>query len=229
MKVLLFEDEESIHELIKFNLENEQYRVKGYYNGENALKHIVDFMPDLVLLDIMLPVQDGISIARKMKEEEKTRHIPIIFVTAKGEEVDKLIGLELGADDYVAKPFSIRELLARIKAVLRRTAANNSEQLQKTIEIGNLTIQPEAFEVYRNGQLVDLTLKEYELLMVLYKNKGKVLNRNELLDKVWGYDYFSGTRTVDVHIRNLRKKIEADDANPRYIHTIRGVGYTFKE
>lgn len=224
-KILIVDDEENIVELLKFNLENSGYKVLTAYNGIDALRVVKSEQPKLVLLDLMLPGLDGYDVCKAIRRDSLTANIPIIMTTAKGEEIDKILGLELGADDYLTKPFSIRELVARVKAVLRRTT--NTPSFEKIFNIANLTIDFLKHEVLKNGEKVDLTLKEFELLETLIQNKGKVLTRDMLLDKIWGYEYIGETRTVDVHIRHLRKKIEDDDKNPRFIETIRGIGYRF--
>jgi len=225
-KVLVVDDEEHIVELLKFNLVNSGYKVFTAYNGIDALKIANDEVPDLLLLDLMLPGMDGLDVCKEIKRNNETKGVAIIMLTARGEELDKIIGLELGADDYITKPFSIRELLARVKAVLRRgSSVEDSEK--KVSEFGRLKIDFERREVFIDDKKIEMTLKEFELLDILIKNKGKILKREVLLDKVWGYEYIGETRTVDVHIRYLRKKIEEDDKNPIYIETIRGVGYRF--
>ena len=171
----------------------------------------------------MLPKIDGIEVCKRLKREDS--HIPIIMLTAKSSEADKVLGLNIGADDYITKPFSIKELIARVNALLRRIGETEKQNGGVIINLGNLRVDLERHEVEKNGELLDLTLKEFELLRILLENKGKVLSRNILLDKVWGYDFYGETRTVDVHVRNLRKKIEDDDRNPQYIETVRGVGY----
>ncbi len=225
-KILVVDDEEHIVELLKFNLENSGYKVITASNGNDAISLARETNPNLILLDLMLPGIDGLDVCKEIKKNSETNNIGIIMLTAKGEEFDKILGLELGADDYMTKPFSIRELLARVKAVLRRSSSNNAEKLDK-FESGHLCVDFERHEVKVNGEKVDMTLKEFELLEILIKNKGKILQREVLLDKVWGYEYIGETRTVDVHIRYLRKKIEVDDKNPKFIETIRGVGYRF--
>lgn len=224
-KILIVDDEEHILELLKFNLENAGFKVVTASNGIEALEYLKNFMPKLILLDLMLPGMDGYDVCKEIRRNKNLSHIPIIMITARSEELDKILGLELGADDYITKPFSIRELIARVKAVLRRTSTSLS--YENTFSYGNLVVDFEKHEVSKNGERVDLTLKEFELLELLIKNKGKVLTRDSLLDKIWGYEYIGETRTVDVHIRHLRQKIEDDDKNPRYIETIRGIGYRF--
>lgn len=224
-KVLIVDDEEHIVELLQFNLVNAGYKVITANNGLDALKKVKENKPDLLLLDIMLPGMDGLDVCKEIKRDKETSKTSIIMLTAKSEELDKILGLELGADDYITKPFSIRELLARVKAVLRRSSSD--EISEEIYEIGRLKVDFERHEVLINNEKVELTLKEFELLEILIKNKGKILRRETLLDKVWGYEYIGETRTVDVHIRYLRKKVEDDDKNPKFIETIRGVGYRF--
>lgn len=225
-KILIVDDEEHIIELLKFNLLNAGYDIYTANDGIDAVKIAKSEKPNLILLDLMLPGIDGFDVCKEIKRDKDMQNTSIIMLTAKGEELDKILGLELGADDYMTKPFSVRELLARVKAVLRRT--NSFTQINEDIyNSQNLKVDFERHEVFVNGDKVDLTLKEFELLQILIKNKGKILKRETLLDKIWGYEYIGETRTVDVHIRYLRKKIEEDDKNPRFIETIRGVGYRF--
>ncbi len=226
-KALVVDDEQYITELIQFNLENNGFDVFTCDNGEDAIKKITEFMPNVILLDLMLPGIDGFEVCKILRTNEASSKIPIIMLTAKGEETDKVLGLELGADDYLTKPFSIRELIARIKAVLRRSE-DNSKNTDRIIKVFDIVIDTDKHEVMKNGVIIELTLKEFELLKILAENRGKVLSRNSLLDEVWGYDYFGETRTVDVHIRHLRKKIEDNDRYPIYIETIRGIGYKMK-
>ena len=225
-KVLIVDDEEHIVELLKFNLLNAGYDVYTANDGIEAVKIAKAEKPSLVLLDLMLPGIDGFDVCKEIKRDNEMKKTSIIMLTAKGEELDKILGLELGADDYITKPFSVRELLARVKAVLRRTNSF-SETEDEVYDSQNLKVDFERHEVCVNGKKIDLTLKEFELLQILIKNRGKILKRETLLDKIWGYEYIGETRTVDVHIRYLRKKIEEDDKNPRFIETIRGVGYRF--
>ena len=225
-KILIVDDEEHIIELLKFNLLNAGYDVFTANDGIDAVKIAKAEKPSLLLLDLMLPGIDGFDVCKEIKRDNEMKKTSIIMLTAKGEELDKILGLELGADDYITKPFSVRELLARVKAVLRRTNSF-SETEDDVYDSQNLKVDFERHEVYVNGEKIDLTLKEFELLQILIKNKGKILKRETLLDKIWGYEYIGETRTVDVHIRYLRKKIEEDDKNPRFIETIRGVGYRF--
>jgi two-component system alkaline phosphatase synthesis response regulator PhoP len=225
-KILIVDDEEHIIELLKFNLLNSGYEILTANNGIDAVKIAKAEKPSLLLLDLMLPGIDGFDVCKEIKRNNEMKSTSIIMLTAKGEELDKILGLELGADDYITKPFSVRELLARVKAVLRRTNSFNEIE-EEVYNSQNLKVDFERHEVYVNSEKVDLTLKEFELLQILIKNKGKILKRETLLDKIWGYEYIGETRTVDVHIRYLRKKIEEDDKNPRFIETIRGVGYRF--
>jgi two-component system alkaline phosphatase synthesis response regulator PhoP len=225
-KILIIEDDEHIIELLRFNVENNGYSVLTATDGHDGLEKAINELPDLILLDLMLPGIDGIDICNKLKNKERTKNIPIMMLTAKGHETDKILGLELGADDYITKPFSVRELMTRIKVVMRRYNHETSKDNLARIIIDDLEIDHDQHEVKRKGQLIKLTLKEYQLLEYLAENRGKVLSRNALLDRVWGYDYFGETRTVDVHIRHLRKKI--DDEQAQIIETIRGVGYKIK-
>lgn len=221
-KILIVDDDENICEVIKMYLQSSNYDTKVVNNGKIAEEVFLDYKPDLVLLDVMLPGVDGIDVLKWIRKEKET---PVIMLTARGETFDKVLALELGADDYVVKPFEPKELVARVKAVMRRYVAveNNSE----VSTFGRLKADFEKHNIYMDDKKIDLSLKEFELLEILIKNKGKVLTREMLLDKIWGYEYIGETRTVDVHIRYLRKKIEEDDKNPKYIETIRGVGYRF--
>ncbi len=223
-RILVVDDEEHIVELIKFNLENSGYKVLTCGNGVDAVKLAKVQKPELILLDIMLPGMDGYDVCKEIRRDVEIASTPIIMLTAKSEELDKILGLELGADDYITKPFSVRELLARVKAVLRR---RNASPIEKLYKFSDLAIDFEKHDVTRDGKKVELTLKEFELLEILIKNKGRVMTRDFLLDKIWGYEYIGETRTVDVHIRHLRQKLEKDDKNPQYIETIRGIGYRF--
>lgn len=217
--ILVVDDEESIRELIRFNLEKEGYTAVMAEDGPEALEIFRVNQPDLVLLDIMLPTMDGWEVCKAIRKESNT---PIIMLTAKGDESERVSGLEMGADDYITKPFSPKELMARIKAVLRR-AYPMEETTQ--VRLDELVIDIDRHEVTESGRPIALTPKEFELLLLLVKNQGKVLSRDMLLETVWGYDYGGETRTVDVHIRRLRQKLNDDPTNPRYIHTVHGVGY----
>lgn len=226
-KILIVEDEEHIQELLRFNLQNNGYDVLLASDGLQGLTMAREHQPDLMLLDLMLPKMDGLDVCRAVKSDPKTMGLPIIMLTAKGSETDKVLGLELGADDYLTKPFSIRELMARIKVVLRR-GVKESEPAEdlKQIAVDSLIIDIEKHLVHRDGVEFQLTLKEFELLKELVSNRGKVLTRNYLLDTIWGYDYYGETRTVDVHVRHLRKKIESEEH--QYIETVRGIGYKIR-
>ena len=224
-KILVVDDEEHIAELISYNLTSNGYKVITANNGNDAVKLAVEEKPNLILLDLMIPGKDGYDVCKDVRSNSEIRNTPIIMLTAKSEELDKILGLELGADDYITKPFSVRELLARVKAVLRRFSISEPES--NVLVFGNLTADFDKREILVNDKKLDLTLKEFELLEILIRNKGKILTRDILLDKIWGYEYIGETRTVDVHIRYLRKKIELDDKNPKLIETIRGVGYRF--
>jgi two-component system alkaline phosphatase synthesis response regulator PhoP len=224
--IYLVEDETHIQELVKYNLEASGYGVSAFLNGEDMLSYCDSIIPDMFILDIMLPGIDGYEILRRIRQNAKLKTLPVIMLTAKSEEFDRVLGLELGADDYISKPFSIRELTARVKALFRRSDVP-SESLPTTVSAGEITIDTERHEVYKGTQRLELTLKEFELLKILVQNRGRVMSRELLLEKVWGFDYFGETRTVDVHIRYLRQKIEDDDSKPKYIETVRGVGYRF--
>lgn len=231
-KILIVDDEKPISDIIKFNLTKEGYETVTAYDGRTALTLFEEEQPDLVILDLMLPELDGLEVAKHIR---KTSHLPIIMLSAKDSEFDKVIGLEIGADDYVTKPFSNRELLARVKAHLRRTetieAAVTEEVVaagNKTIMVGQLEIVPDAFVAKKHGEELELTHREFELLHHLANHIGQVMTREHLLETVWGYDYFGDVRTVDVTIRRLREKIEDQPSRPEYILTRRGVGYYMK-
>ncbi len=224
-KVLVVDDEEHIVELLKYNLIGAGYNVITANDGIEAMKKVVEEKPKIVLLDLMIPGKDGLDVCKEIRANKETANIPVIMLTAKSEELDKILGLELGADDYVTKPFSIRELLARVKALLRRSVV--AENFSEEVRYGELSAEFEKRIIKIKDEVVDLTLKEFELLEILVRNKGKILTREMLLEKIWGYEYIGETRTVDVHIRYLRKKIEENDKSPKFIETIRGVGYRF--
>jgi two-component system, OmpR family, alkaline phosphatase synthesis response regulator PhoP len=229
-KELIFavEDESHIQQLIKYNLEASGYKVIVFESGESLLTECKNSTPDLFLLDIMLPGMDGLEVCRQLRQNVRTKNIPIIMLTARSEEFDKVLGLELGADDYMTKPFSVRELLARVKAMFRRVNSSLPAE-EEILRHGNISIDCTRREVKKGDRLIEMPLKEFELLKLLVLNKGKVLSRELLLDKIWGFDYYGETRTVDVHIRYLRQKIEDDDENPTYIETVRGIGYRFND
>jgi len=223
-RILVVEDEKNIRELIEFNLKNAGFSVVKAVDGKEALDKLSSEI-DLVVLDLMLPEIDGMEVCRKIRGNDELRKIPIIMLTAKGEEVERILGLEMGADDYMTKPFSPRELIARIKAIFRRIKESKSESEQiedEVIKIGSLSLDISRHEVEYEGEKIVLTPKEFELLRYLLVNQGRVLSRELLLEKIWGYEYAGDTRTVDVHIRRLRKKINED-----LIETVRGVGYKF--
>ncbi len=224
--ILAVDDEVNIQELIRFNLEGAGYRVETAGSGEEALQKVASEAPDLVLLDIMLPGMDGLEVCRRLRQNPKTESIPVIMLTAKGEEVDKVVGLEMGADDYIVKPFGVRELIARVKAMFRRweRPVQEEDETGKRRTIGCLKIHEDTYEAFRNDVKLQLTLKEFELLKFLSAHPGKVFSREQLLDRIWGYEYCGETRTVDVHIRHLRQKLEDPDGQT-YIETLRGVGY----
>ena len=226
-KILVVDDEKPISDIVKFNLDKEGYDVVTAYDGEEALKKVEAESPDLILLDLMLPKIDGLEVARQIRKEHDT---PIIMLTAKDSEIDKVLGLELGADDYVTKPFSNRELVARVKANLRRTASSNAasneeDEANKELEVGDLTIHPDAYTVSKRGENIELTHREFELLHYLARHLGQVMTREHLLQTVWGYDYFGDVRPVDVTVRRLREKIEDNPSHPEWLVTRRGVGY----
>lgn len=227
-KILVVDDEKPISDIISFNLVNEGYQVEKAYDGEEALTVFESSKPDLVVLDLMLPKKDGLEVCREIR---KTSAVPIIMLTAKDSEIDKVLGLELGADDYVTKPFSNRELIARVKANLRRNALQGVEQEEeqnRDIQIGDLVVHQDAYIASKNGQEIELTHREFELLHYLAKHIGQVMTREHLLETVWGYDYFGDVRTVDVTIRRLREKIETQPSRPEFLMTRRGVGYFLK-
>ncbi len=228
--ILVVDDETNILELLKFNLVKNGYQVVGLTNGLDAIKFMEKDKPDLIILDIMLPYMDGYEVLRILRADPETIGIPIIMLSAKDEEIDKVLGLELGADDYVTKPFSPREMVARVKSHLRRKATTSQKFEQNNeIQVKRLIIKPEKYEASMDGKKLDLTPKEFELLHLLALNPGRVFTRDILLERIWGYDHSRETRTVDVHIRYLRQKLERDPANPEYIETVRGVGYRFHE
>lgn len=228
-KVLIVEDEQPIVEILKFNLEKEGYDVDFALDGLTGLSKALTEECDLILLDVMLPGIDGFEVCKKVREKSG---VPIIMLTAREEEVDKVLGLELGADDYMTKPFSIRELTARVKANLRRISTENLSQGAtdgKVIISGDLSINMERYEVRKRGEIIEITLREFELLKFLAMQPEKIFTRENLLENVWGYEYYGDVRTVDVTVRRLREKIEDDPGMPRYIVTKRGVGYYFNK
>ena len=224
--ILIVDDEAPIVEILKYNLTKSGYRVIVAYDGEEGYYAAINQKPDLILLDVMLPKMDGFEVLRKIREKQST---PVIMLTAREEEVDKILGLELGADDYITKPFSVRELTARVKANLRRNYETREEDNQRPMTFGSLTIDPSVYKVTKNGRELELTLLEFELLKFLAMQPGKIFSREALLEKVWGYDYFGEVRTVDVTVRRLREKVEDNPGAPVYIMTKRGVGYNFNK
>lgn len=233
-KILVVDDEQPIADILKFNLEKEGYEVICAYDGGAAVDMAYSEEPDLILLDLMLPVKDGMDVCREVRQRLNT---PIIMLTAKDNEIDKVLGLELGADDYVTKPFGTRELLARVKAHLRRQtkaasvpeAPSSGEAPQRQgLQLQDLFIDSDMYVVYKNGVPLDLTHREFELVQYLAKNSGKVMTREHLLQAVWGFEYFGDVRTVDVTIRRLREKLEDDPSRPEYIITRRGLGYMMR-
>ncbi|MCL2492712.1 MAG: response regulator transcription factor [Clostridiales bacterium] len=225
-KVLIIEDEKPISDIVKFNLSKEGFETLTAYDGAEGLEMALGVDPDLVLLDVMLPTMDGFEICRKIREKS---NVPIIILTAKEEEVDKVLGLELGADDYITKPFGLRELIARVKANIRRTGMSEiiGADPANVRDFGNITIDLNRYEARKNGVPLELTLREFELLKYLAEREGKVYSREQLLEDVWGYEYYGDIRTVDVTVRRLREKLEDDSSDPKYILTKRGVGYYF--
>lgn len=227
--ILVVDDEKPIVDILLYNLEKEGYETLEANDGVTAVDIALDKQPDLILLDIMLPRMDGLTVCKRIKQ---SLNIPILMLTAKDEEIDKILGLELGADDYITKPFSVRELMARIKANLRKFEATsntaestNSGKSGSKIKIGPLSLDYEKFEVRVNDKVVDLTLREFEVLKYLANQPGQVVTRELLLEKVWGYEYYGDIRTVDVTVRRIREKIEKDTSNPKILITKRGVGY----
>lgn len=225
-KVLVVDDGANIRQLIRYNLEKEDFQVWEAEDGLQGIKLAKMKKPDLLILDLMMPGVDGLEVCRTLKGSNLTSALPIIMLTARSEEVDKLIGLELGADDYMTKPFSPRELVARVKAVLRRSQKESS--LPGELTVGRLRFNFSRYEVYLSDEKLGLTPKEYELLKMLATNLGKVFTREQLLEKVWGYEYFGDTRTVDVHVRHLRAKLEREPEMAERIETIRGFGYRMR-
>ena len=231
-KVLVVDDEQSIVTLLQYNLEQAGFEVITAMDGAEGKRLAETESLDIIVLDLMLPIIDGMDVCKKLRQQNIMT--PILMLTAKDDELDKIIGLELGADDYMVKPFSPREVIARVKAILRRTqiqtgTASDSEQADEQIQIGKVTIYPEKYEAFFQETQLELTLKEFELLLFLGQNKGRVLTRDQLLSAVWNYDFAGDTRIVDVHISHLREKIEEDTKKPAYIKTIRGLGYKLEE
>jgi len=225
-KILIVDDEENIVSLIEYNLKNAGFQTIAAYDGRTGLSMAKEQKPDLMVLDLMLPEMDGFDVVRELRKES---NIPVLMLTARSEEFDRVLALELGADDYLIKPFSTRELVARVKAILRRAHGEMKEAARNMIKAGPVTIDGEKHQVFAYEKEIQLTTKEYDLLKLLVTNQGRVFSREKLLEQLWDYDYFGDTRTIDVHIRHLREKIEVDSANPQYLKTVRGVGYKFGE
>lgn len=224
-KILVVDDEKPIAEILRYNLEQEDYQVSVAYDGAAALQQARIWQPDLILLDIMLPKKDGFTVCREIRHFS---NVPIIMLTAKDTELDKVLGLEIGADDYVTKPFSAREVLARVKAQLRRMQQKEENQ-SEILTCQNLQVDTGRMEVQKDGQVIELTYREYLLLLFLMRNAGFVISREKLLTEVWGYDFYGDERTVDVTIRRLREKIEENPSDPSYILTKRGAGYVLRQ
>ena len=228
-KILVVEDEPDIRKLVQYNLTQERFNVLEAEDGEQALKLLQREKPNFVILDLMLPGLSGMELCKLLRQRSDTAKLPILMLTAKAGEADRIVGLEMGADDYLAKPFSPREMVARVRAILRRSEAKPTTEAAPAYEKGSLKIDFSTYEVFVRGKPVKLTLKEFELLRFLVQNPSRVLNRDQLLDRVWGGETFVTPRTVDVHIRRLRKAVEKDDRKPKWILTVRGVGYKFDE
>ena len=227
-KVLVVDDERPIVEILKINLQREGYVVFEAYDGEEAVNKAMTVEPDLILLDVMLPKLDGFSVCKKIREKSS---VPILMLTAREEELDKVLGLELGADDYITKPFSVRELMARVKANMRRNQTvfeDKAEAPAEKLEISGFLLDFNRYELYKNGKLIDLTIREFDLIKFLASQPNKVFSRQSLLESVWDYEYYGDVRTVDVTVRRLREKVEDDPSEPKVIMTKRGVGYYFQ-
>lgn len=227
--ILIVDDEHDIVDLLAYNLAKEGYAILKAYDGETALQAARSELPSLIILDLMLPGIQGMEVCRRIRNDKATGHIPIIMVTAKGDEVDKILGLEMGADDYITKPFSVKELLARVRSVLRRSAPREEASDEETFSFQGLTIDYRRHSVMVDEKPIELSPMEFRLLNFLVRHPGRVYSRDQLLDRVWGDDAFVEPRTVDVHIRRLRSRIEKDTAQPRYIFTVRGFGYRFAD
>lgn len=226
-KVLVVDDEQSIVTLLKYNLETAGYIVEVAYDGVEALKKVEEEQPELIVLDVMLPKKDGIEVCKSIRSDKNL--VPILMLTAKDDEFDRVLGLELGADDYMTKPFSPREVVARVKAILRRSKFVNEIEKEDTDEediiIDSIRIRPEFFEVYKDEELLELTPKEFELLLYLIERQGRVITREHMLNSVWNYEFAGDSRIVDVHISHLRDKLEENPKQPKLIKTVRGLGY----
>lgn len=228
--ILVVDDEKNIQELVSYNLKKEGHQISTADDGISGMREALSGNYDLIVLDIMLPGIDGTEICKKIRDNELTKRTPVIMLSARGEEIDKIIGLEFGADDYVVKPFSPRELSARVKAVLRRSVEKEEDPVEADSDIikGDIVLNPRTREICVRGEMKYFTPKEYALLEMLMVNEGQAFSREILLEKIWGYDFWGDTRTVDVHVRHLRQKIEKDSGNPQYVQTVRSYGYRFK-
>jgi phosphate regulon transcriptional regulator PhoB len=229
LKILIVDDEKDLVDLMVYNLEREGFQTLRAYDGETALKLAVSKKPDLIILDLMLPGVQGMEVCKKIRQNPETAAMPIIMLTAKGEEIDKVLGLEFGADDYVTKPFSVKEMMARIKAVLRRMEPHGTKEKDEIFEFKELRIDFRSYEVFLGNRKLELSPTEFKLLKFLSHHPGRVYSRDQILDAVWSDESFVEPRTVDVHIRRLRAQIEKDAEEPQYIITVRGVGYKFAD
>ncbi|HHU08057.1 MAG TPA: response regulator transcription factor [Clostridiaceae bacterium] len=228
LKILVVDDEPNIVDILEENLSREGYTILKAYDGATALQIVLDEQPDLILLDCMLPRMDGFEVCKRIRQKSS---VPIIMLTAKSEEIDKVLGLELGADDYITKPFSVREVLARVRALFRRVQYSENEQIDsdQVLVFGDLEIDQAGYQVSYKGTPIELTLREFELIRFLARHEGQVFSREELLEKVWGYEYYGDVRTVDVTVRRTREKLEPDQNHYQYLLTKRGVGYYFSK
>jgi len=225
MKILVAEDDHYIREGLKALLEREGYQVMLAADGEEALEFFKSQKPDFMLLDIMMPLMDGYSVCREVRKLD--RDVPVIFLSAKAEEIDRVVGLELGADDYIAKPFGTSEVIARIRTITRRCLGNENKFDDNEFTLGDLTILPSELRALRNGQYIELSLRDVKILQLLFRNRGKVIDRDTISNTCWGHDYLPSSRTLDQHISKLRKRIEIDPQNPKIINTVHGVGYRY--
>ncbi|MBS5343828.1 MAG: response regulator transcription factor [Clostridium sp.] len=225
--VYVTDDEPNICKLVAFGLKDEGFETATFTDGNSLLEAIQKRKPDAIILDWMMPPPDGLTICRSLRSAEDTKYIPILLLTARGAEVDKVLGLEMGADDYIVKPFGVKEVCARVRAVLRRTENQVAPQPEEKIKGGDITVDIVSHTVTKGDKSIELTAKEFDLLVMLMRNSGRVLTRDTLLDRVWGVEYFGDTRTVDVHVRYLRQKIEDNPDTPQLLQTVRGVGYKF--
>ena len=225
--VYVTDDEPNICKLVAFGLKDEGFETATFTDGNSLLEAIQKRKPDAIILDWMMPPPDGLTICRSLRSAEDTKYIPILLLTARGAEVDKVLGLEMGADDYIVKPFGVKEVCARVRAVLRRTENQVAPQPEEKIKGGDITVDIVSHTVTNGDKSIELTAKEFDLLVMLMRNSGRVLTRDTLLDRVWGVEYFGDTRTVDVHVRYLRQKIEDNPDTPQLLQTVRGVGYKF--